>query len=111
LAEQEEIGSITIKNQSIAASGGQKRRWRDKKTGQEHHHLIDPHTGESSNRHAGVFTLADNALIADAASTILYLVPDDQIPRLASEMKVEYLIVNPDGHALHSPGYPAQLHT
>ena len=105
------IGEITVRSGAIAASGGAKRRWRDRETGLERHHLVDPFTGETSNRRAGVFTSAPTAKQADAASTLLYLVPDELVPIVANELHAEYLLVQHDGSSLCSPGYCAKLYT
>ena len=105
------IGEITVRSGAIAASGGAKRRWRDRETGLERHHLVDPFTGETSNRRAGVFTSAPTAKQADAASTLLYLVPDELVPTVAKELHAEYLLVQHDGSSLCSPGYCAKLYT
>lgn len=41
-------------------------------------HLIDPHTGASTHHHAAVTVAAPRAVIADALSTALYLMPLDE---------------------------------
>lgn len=41
-AADEVIGTIILDNQFLACSAGTRRKWAN------HHHLIDPHTGESA---------------------------------------------------------------
>jgi thiamine biosynthesis lipoprotein len=109
LAAGESIGDIFVRDGAVAASGSDKRRWNDRVTGKERHHLIDPRTGLSSDRIAGSFTLGKSAHSADAASTLLYLAPDELTERIAEQLDVEYLLVQLDGTAVRSPGYPAKL--
>lgn len=42
-AADEFIGTISLDDQFLACSAGTRRKWG------VHHHLIDPHTGESAN--------------------------------------------------------------
>lgn len=45
-------------------------------------HLIDPHTGVSAHHHASVTVAASRAVVADALSTALYLMPLDDAAAL-----------------------------
>lgn len=105
-----EIGTITIRDQAVAASGSGKRRWVDQTDGKMHHHLVDPYTGSSSNTKAATYTLGPTATIADVASTILYLIPEQKIDHVASLLGVEFLLVYPNGASVKSEKYPASLH-
>jgi thiamine biosynthesis lipoprotein len=108
LKKNESLGSITIVNQGIAASAPNKRRWQDQKTQREYHHLINV-KGDGDSSRAGTFTLGANARSADAAATILYLVPDDMLFSVAEALEVEFLLVYEDGAAVRSVGYSADL--
>lgn len=52
----EAIGTINLKNRFLACSAPTKRKW------QNHHHLINPFTKESSTEMAGVFLTMTNAI-------------------------------------------------
>ncbi|MFZ1258175.1 MAG: FAD:protein FMN transferase [Candidatus Saccharimonas sp.] len=69
------IGQTTIANGALAASSTIKRTWASEAG--EHHHIIDPATGQSSNTAVvASFVKAKTALLADCMATILILRPD-----------------------------------
>ncbi|HYM01977.1 MAG TPA: FAD:protein FMN transferase [Stellaceae bacterium] len=63
-----------------------------------HHHLFDPRTGTSAHHHLAVSVLAPSAMIADALSTALYIVPLESARRLLREFpRTEALVTSADG--------------
>ncbi len=51
-----------------------------------HHHLFDPRTGTSANYRLGVSVAARTATLADALSTVLFVMPAHAVARLAAEL-------------------------
>jgi thiamine biosynthesis lipoprotein len=109
-AAGESIGEASLKTGALAASAPNKRRWVSPTSGQKYHHLINLESGRPHDGPAAVHTYAPTATLADAASTILYLAPPPKFADLAKVLEVEYLLVLPDGSAVHSPQFPARLY-
>jgi thiamine biosynthesis lipoprotein len=69
------------------------------------HHLFDPASGASANHCIAVSVLAPRAMIADALSTALYVVPAQNRPRLLEAFPgVSALVTQPDGSVHSLPG-------
>lgn len=64
---------------ALATSGGYGTRF---DPAGRHHHLLDPQSGRSARHHASVSVAADSALVADALSTALSILPAAEAPRL-----------------------------
>jgi thiamine biosynthesis lipoprotein ApbE len=96
------IGVVQIKNQSLCASAGNRRKW-DKYT-----HIINPKTLESPKNILATWVVASEAIVADAVATCLFFVsPED----LVSQFKFEHLILYADRSVNMSNNFPAQLFT
>lgn len=69
--EEGYIGSLSLSNMSLCCSGSWAR-----KVG-KFHHLINSSTGKPENSTATVYTVSESAMVADAWSTILFLMGED----------------------------------
>ncbi len=94
------IGVSEIKNQSIAASSGNRRKWGD------FHHIIDPQTLTSPKNILATWVIADKAVVADSLATALFLVSKD---KLTPHFHFEYLILYPDFTIDKSEGFNAEI--
>lgn len=94
------IGVAQIKNQSICASSGNRRKWGN------FHHILDPETLKSPDKILATWVIADQAIIADSLATCLFLVEPE---RLSSEFKFEYLVLYPDYTFKKSDGFSEEL--
>ncbi|MEI7603645.1 MAG: FAD:protein FMN transferase [bacterium] len=101
----ESIGTIKIKNKSIASSSNSKRRW--KYDNQDFHHLVN--INNTSNNVKAVYTFGDRCIDTDIVSTSLYLSPKELHQKISSYYNVEYLIVFEDSTFIKSNNYPADL--
>lgn len=81
------IGRITLNNQSIAGSAGNRRRWG------KFHHIINPSTLTSPEHIAGVWVVAETAMLADAMATALYFASAEKV---RDSFTFDYLIIRPD---------------
>lgn len=63
---------LPLQDRALATSGGY-GTWFD--PARRHHHLLDPATGRSANHHAAVSVTAGRAMVADALSTALTILP------------------------------------
>jgi thiamine biosynthesis lipoprotein len=63
---------VALMDAALASSAGS-GTWLD--PGHRHHHLLDPTTGRSAKHHAGVSVQAGRAVVADALSTAISILP------------------------------------
>lgn len=94
------IGIATISEGSICGSSTTLRRWGD------HHHIINPRTGDSSQSVKAVWAYAPTALLADGLSTALFFTPAE---RLRAAFDFEYAIIKDDDSLLYSDKFPARF--
>ncbi len=66
---EEAIGIIVLQDGYIACSSGSKRKWWD------HHHLIDPHTGQSAHEVRATYIESNTGSLADGYATTLCVMP------------------------------------
>lgn len=87
--------TLDLVDRAVATSGGYGTRF---SADGRFHHLFDPRTGASANRHASVSVIADTATTADALSTALYVGPDTLARRIAAaEPGIEVRLTAADG--------------
>ncbi len=86
---------VYIADQALATSGGYGTRF---DPSGRHHHIFDPMTGESAQRHASVTVIGPRAGVADALATGLYVAPDDRAQAMVEAFPgVRALITRADG--------------
>jgi len=107
----EMIGTIKIKNRSIASSSKSKRRWKDKNSKKDYHHLIDFSNQESKTGIMAVYTEGSNSVSTDVSSTALFVSEDGTYEKIAEYFHIEYLIILDDGKYIRSLGYSGKLFT
>lgn len=94
------IGIAKIKNQSIAASSGNRRAW------DRFHHIINANSLKSPDEILATWVIAKNAVTADGLATCLFFVSQE---KLLKYFDFEYLILNPDYTYKKSKNFPAEL--
>ena len=73
-----------------------------------HHHIFDPHTGESPQELASVTVLAPRAMLADGLSTAFMVMGARKAHALAARLHgVDVMTINKRGVAWKSPGFPS----
>jgi FAD:protein FMN transferase len=98
------LAMADLKDRSLATSGDYETRFGD---GYEHHHLLNPGTGQSPLELSSVTVAAPNALLADALSTTLFLTGSDAGMRLIRSFpQTDVLFVTKTGKIIHSDGFP-----
>lgn len=100
LNDQQVIGTVTLQNQSLCGSAGNRRAWGS------FHHIIDPLTLTSPNHIAATWVIADSTLLADALATCLFFVEPAQ---LLEEFKFSYIRVFADQSVEYSPSPQIEL--
>lgn len=96
----EAVGVVTIMNQSICGSAGNRRRWG------RFHHTLDPRTLTSPTEIAAVWVVADTAMVADGLTTALNFVAPDVLSLVAP---FSYAILGNDSCLSSSPNFPAEF--
>lgn len=96
------IGVAKISNQSICASAGNRRRWK------EFHHIIDPLTLSSTHTVKATWVIAKTALIADAIATCLFFVP---AKKLLNEYQFTYALIDENNLLEASEDFPGEFFT
>ncbi|HET6518527.1 MAG TPA: FAD:protein FMN transferase, partial [Geminicoccaceae bacterium] len=94
------LTALTAENAAIATSSG--RALRFDRAGR-HHHLLDPASGRSAQRCAGVTVVAPTATTADALSTALSIMPRDtalRVLRAAGASRAIYVLADGRQHAV-----------
>jgi thiamine biosynthesis lipoprotein len=94
------IGVVSILNQSICGSAGNRRVWGD------FHHVIDPSTLSSPKHRSAVWVIAENAILADILTTALLFTEAEVLQQFFS---FEYCILNPDYSIETSRGFQSKL--
>ncbi len=94
------IGAITLKNQAICGSAGNRRKWG------RFHHIMNPKTKQSPDDVIAVWVIAQRCAVADGLSTCLFFVPPE---KLLKQFSFQYLIVKKNGKAVYSKGLPLKL--
>lgn len=96
------VGIIEIKNKSVCASSGNRRKWA------QYHHILDPFSLVSPQGVKAVWTVADSAIIADAAATCMFMVEPE---KLLTVYSFEYTILYTDNSFRISKNFPGKLFT
>lgn len=95
------IGVASILNQSIAASAGNRRKWK------EFHHIIDPKTLKPVTTLLASWIIADRAALADALATAVFFVQPEV---LRNHFSFSYLLLLPDYTVKKSDDFPGELY-
>ena len=72
-----DISYISLNNMAVASSGGYGTKFNE-----NYHHLFDTQTGTSANHISSVTIKAPNAMLADALSTAVYVMPLQESKKL-----------------------------
>lgn len=89
----------TQQNESIFTSGDYERNFTWK--GQRYHHIIDPRTGYPAKGTRSVTVIDDDATVADAAATALFIAGPDLWHKIALQMGLRYVLLVDDQNRLH----------
>ena len=96
------IGVCNIKNQSLCGSSGNRRKWGN------FNHIMNPENLKSVEDIKAIWVVAENGLIADGLSTVLFLTDPKNLKR---DFSFEYLKVLTDGTFVKSENFPGEVFT
>ena len=96
----EVIGIVELSSGSLCASSGNRRKWG------KFHHIMDPDSLSSVNNVLAAWAIAENATVADALATALFLTNPD---KLMNEFDFNYLVLYPDLSVNISKEFPGEI--
>lgn len=86
------IASVEVKNnESVFTSGDYERYFFY--DGKRYNHIIDPRTGYSASLSQSVTVIHDDAGVADAAATAIFVAGPDDWHRIAKKMGIKYVML------------------
>lgn len=103
---EEVIGTLDLDGFFLACSSGSKRRWGN------HHHLINPKTGESSDEVLATFIEWPSGILVDSYATALCVMPfESACELLFQHEQLEWVLLSKDGRFFQSPGSKGDIFT
>lgn len=103
-ASDEVIGTMILDNHFLACSAGTKRKWGN------HHHLIDPHTGESSRDVVASYIEWQSGMMTDGYATALCVMPwKVACQTLEKTPEISGVIVSKDGEIFQKEGSRSEV--
>ncbi len=102
----EVIGVIVLDDTFLACSSGSKRKWGN------HHHLIDPKTGESAREVIASYIEWSSGILVDSYATALCVMPYEKAcATLEQNESIEGIVLASDGRYFQSQGSKSELFT
>ena len=96
-------------DESIFTSGDYERYYFH--DGRRYHHILDPRTGYPARGTASVTVIHDNAGVADAAATALFVAGPEGWHAIASSMGIKYvMLIGSDGRIYMNPAMQRRIH-
>ena len=103
------LHTLYLTKGSLVTSGDYQRAY--VVDGELYHHIIDPNTLYPSTLWRSVTILCDDSGLADALSTALFLLPQEQGQALLEKCGADAMWVNRNGEIFYSPGFQDNIRT
>ena len=103
------LHTIYVSGGSVVTSGDYQRCYAV--DGKLYHHIIDPETLYPGTYWRSVTIICEDSGLADALSTALFLLPQEDGQLLLDQCGAEAMWVNADGSQYYSPGFQALIRT
>jgi len=98
------LGWVALHDAALVTSGDYERfRFVN---GVRYHHIIDPRTGWPANASMSVTVLAPSAELGVVLAKGIFILGGDKGLQLAKDWHVEALLIDSQGHAHQTPGFP-----
>jgi thiamine biosynthesis lipoprotein len=69
--------------------------------GKHYHHILDPRTGYPARGTRSVTVLTEDAALADAASTALFIAGPELWPEIAQQMDIQHVMLIADDNKIY----------
>ncbi|BAI80126.1 thiamine biosynthesis lipoprotein ApbE [Deferribacter desulfuricans SSM1] len=89
------LSIVSIANKAVVTSGNYERFFITK-DGKRIIHIFDATTGKTANNYKSISVIADNTEIADALSTVYFLLPIEKIKKLCEKLNTPVLVYTLD---------------
>ncbi len=103
------LHTLTVTRGSVVTSGDYQRAY--VVDGELYHHIIDPNTLYPSTLWRSVTILCEDSGLADALSTALFLLPQEEGQKLLDETGALAMWVDRNGEIFYSPGFQDYIRT
>jgi len=103
------LHTIYVTDQSVVTSGDYQRYY--VVGGEIYHHIIDPESLMPAKHWRTVTIVCGDSGLADALSTALFVLPQEQGLALLEKCSAEAMWVGLNGEKLYSPGFEAMIRT
>lgn len=94
------VGIVELRNQALATSSPQKRKYRD------FHHILNFQTKQPVETVLSVSVLARSAMVADGAATAMFVSSCGLREKMVEELGIGYLAIYPDMTFEKNTGFP-----
>ncbi len=94
------IAAINLNDSETLFTSGNYERFFEIK-GKRYHHIIDPRSGYPATGTQSVTILTQDAALADAASTALFIAGPDQWPEIAKKMGIQHVMLISDDNTIY----------
>ena len=101
------LHTVYVEDVSVVTSGDYQRYFTV--DGVPYHHIIDPDTNYPAGYWRSVTILCRDSGVADALSTALFTLPQEEGQALLDAFQAEAMWVRQDGTILYSPGFQAYI--
>ena len=105
----EYLHTLNITKGSVVTSGDYQRAYTVE--GKLYHHIIDPDTLQPSHYWRSVTVVGEDSGIADALSTALFLLPQEEGQKLLDKYGAVAFWINARGERFYSPGFRELIRT
>lgn len=103
------LHTIYVTRGSVVTSGDYQRTYMV--DGKAYHHIIDPQTLYPSTLWRSVSVVCEDSALADALSTALFLLPQEQGQALIEKCGAEAMWLDSEGNRFYSSGFKAMIRT
>jgi len=103
------LHTLEVTGGSVVTSGDYQRNFAV--DGEFYHHIIDPVTLFPSKYWRSVTVVCEDSGLADALSTALFLLPQEEGQRLLNESGAMAMWMDRDGTLFYSPGFEEMIRT
>lgn len=103
------LHTLYVTKGSVVTSGDYQRAYMV--DGKLYHHIIDPETLFPSSYWRSVTIVCEDSGLADALSTALFLLPQEEGQQLLNKFDAKAMWVDPEGNIHYSPGFEALIRT
>ena len=101
------LHKVNLVKGAVVTSGDYQRLY--EVDGKAYHHIIDPETLFPGEKWRGVTVITEDSGLADAMSTSLFLMEQEEGQQLLDQMGAVAMWIGKDGKQLFSPGYEAYI--